>query len=426
MHANARRAITLAGGGPEAALLIGALAFFEREAKVRFDIWALSCIGAWVGIYYQQCEEGTQAEQTKKFFRERIYRENISYSRFPINGVFGPDIGALGRATIEFLLDVNNYRNIVLPGRIMGVVKDSFAFVGDTKRWNEGDFNKFLLEFLAAHPYSRFLTSLMYLSKVNGLSKIYYEDSSFLKSINFDALSKPGKPFIFHNAFNLNTKQIQLFGNRSIRDYKPITAQSLCACSALPYIEGTITFDGSEYCEGALVDTVNFKNLLEDAELMLGNKGAELDEVWVCKIVDDEQIRAPRNLCDALGNLCMLFAATVGDDDIKLFRYHARLEKGWCGQIVELEFGAKTNFDWSQQNFDDGFAAGWAAAQATWENYNRRVYEIDRDSIINAQHHWSRRHTVPGARGSSHTNRNTATKSRAPRAPRASPGHAKR
>ena len=287
--------------------------------------------------------------------------------------MFGPDIGALGRATIEFLLDVNNYRNIVLPGRIMGVVKDSFAFVGDTKRWNEGDFNKFLLEFLAAHPYGRFLTSLMYLSKVNGLSKIYYEDSSFLKSINFDALSKPGKPFIFHNAFNLNTKQIQLFANRSIRDYKPITAQSLCACSALPYIEGTITFDGSEYCEGALVDTVNFKNLLEDAELMLGNKGAELDEVWVCKIVDDEQIRAPRNLCDALGNLCMLFAATVGDDDIKLFRYHARLEKGWCGQIVELEFGAKTNFDWSQQNFDDGFVAGWAAAQATWENYNRGV-----------------------------------------------------
>ena len=102
MHANARRAITLAGGGPEAALHIGALAFFEQEAKIRFDIWALSCIGAWVGIYYQQCEEGKQAEQTKSFFRKRIYRDNISYDRFPINAVFGPDLGALGRATIEF------------------------------------------------------------------------------------------------------------------------------------------------------------------------------------------------------------------------------------------------------------------------------------------------------------------------------------
>ena len=68
MNVNARRAITLAGGGPEAALEIGALAFFEQEAKIRFDIWALSCVGAWVGVYYNQCGEGKQAEQTRKFF----------------------------------------------------------------------------------------------------------------------------------------------------------------------------------------------------------------------------------------------------------------------------------------------------------------------------------------------------------------------
>ena len=43
-----------------------------------------------------------------------------------------------------------------------------------------------MFEFLATHPYSRFLTSLIYLSNVNGLSKVYYEDSSFLKSIKFN------------------------------------------------------------------------------------------------------------------------------------------------------------------------------------------------------------------------------------------------
>ena len=397
MHAIQRRAITLGGGGPEAALHIGALAFFEQEAKIRFDIWGLSCIGAWVGIYYQQCEEGKQAEQTKSFFREQVFRDNISYERFPINAVFGPDIVAIFRATMEFLSNPENYRDIVLPDRIMAVAKDSFAFLGDTKRWNEGDFSKFLLEFFAAHPYSRFLTSLMYLSNVNGLTKTYYEDSSFLKSIKFDDLSKPGKPFIFHNAFNLNSKQIQLFANRQIRDsYKPITAQSLCACSALPYIEETITFDGSEYCEGALVDTVNFKNLLEDAHLMLGDNGAELDEIWVCKIVNQEQIRPPRNLCDAMGNLCMLFAATVGDDDVKLFKYHARLDKKppWTGQIVEINFGVETTFDWSQKNFDKGFTAGWNAAQAAWDKYNRGEYKVDPNTIIEAQKHWSRLYTA--------------------------------
>lgn len=91
MHANTRRAIALAGGGPEAGLQIGALAFFEQEAKVRFDIWALSCIGAWVGIYYQQCKNGEPAKQTRHFFRKQVFREDISYERFPINGVFGLD-----------------------------------------------------------------------------------------------------------------------------------------------------------------------------------------------------------------------------------------------------------------------------------------------------------------------------------------------
>ena len=279
MHAIPRRAITLAGGGPEAALHIGALAFFEQEAKISFDIWALSCIGAWVGIYYQRCEEGKQAEQTRSFFREQVFRDDISYERFPINAVFGPDIVALSRATMEFLSNPESYRDIVLPDRIMAVAKDSFAFLGDTKRWNEGDFSKFLLEFLAAHPYSRFLTSLMYLSNLSGLTKTYYKGSSLLNSMQIEEL-KNRKPFIFHNAFNLNSKQLQLFANRVISDsYKPISPESLCACSALPYIEETVTFDGSEYCEGALVDTVNFENLLDDTPLMLGDNGAELDEI---------------------------------------------------------------------------------------------------------------------------------------------------
>jgi len=391
MNATPRRAITLAGGGPEAGLHIGALAFFEQE-KVHFDIWALSCIGAWVGIYYQQCEEGKQAEQTREFFREQVFRDDISYERFPVNAVFGPDLSALGRATIEFLSNPANYHDIVLPDRIMAVVKDSLALLGDTKRWNEGDFSKFWLEFLAAHPYSRFLTSLMYLSNMSGLSKIYYENSSFLKSINFSALEEPGKPFIYHNAYNLDSRKLQLFANRPFRDYKKISPESLCACSALPYIEETITFGGSEYCEGALVDTVNFRDLLDHAELMLGDKGPELDEVWVSKIVDYEEIRAPRNLCDAMGNLCMLFAATVGDDDVKLFKYHARLDRPqpWTGQIVDIDFGGKTNFDWNQKNFDNGFDVGWHAAETAWKQYKSGDYKVDPNAVIEARKHWSR------------------------------------
>ena len=35
-------------------------------------------------------------------------------------------------------------------------------------------------------------------------------------------------------------------------------------CSALPFIEGTVEIGGVTYCEGALVDTVNFESLLEE------------------------------------------------------------------------------------------------------------------------------------------------------------------
>ncbi|MGZ8367283.1 MAG: patatin-like phospholipase family protein [Rhodoplanes sp.] len=80
-----KRAIALAGGGPAAALHIGALEYL-REQGIAFDkrddVWALSCIGAWVGIVYNQCDKGAEVEQTKRFFRDNVYRDDISYSRF--------------------------------------------------------------------------------------------------------------------------------------------------------------------------------------------------------------------------------------------------------------------------------------------------------------------------------------------------------
>ena len=414
-----KRAIALAGGGPAAALHIGALEYLN-EHGIKFDqpddVWALSCIGAWVGIVYNQFDKGKEPEQTRKFFREKVYRDDLSYSRYPINAVFGPDIVSLTRAAVEFMADIESYRNLVLPGKALDFVRQALAFSVDPKQWNQGDLSKLALEFNAAHPAMRFLTSFMYLSNLNGLSRMYYKNSTFLNSIDFDRLKDNGKPFIFHNAFNLATKKIELFSNRQppkarlkfdgvkpmigstgisvvdvygrARDgqsesqiahecgltlsavrgaidfatknekYKSISAQTLCACSALPYIEETVRFeDGTEYCEGALVDTVNFQDLVEDHD--------NVDEIWVSKIVDFEQVNAPKNMCDALGNLCMLFAATVGDDDIRLFKYKSRLEneKPWLGEVIEIDFGEFTNFDWNHTNFDRGVDAGRKAAE---------------------------------------------------------------
>ena len=67
-----RRAITLAGGGPAAGLHLGAL---ERlaEADIHFDVWALSCIGAWVGVIYHQCDPGKEPNRRISSFMTMFF-----------------------------------------------------------------------------------------------------------------------------------------------------------------------------------------------------------------------------------------------------------------------------------------------------------------------------------------------------------------
>jgi len=72
-----RRAITLGGGGPAAGLHIGVLEALAAE-NITFDVWALSCIGAWVGIVYNQFDkekvkDKDRAEQTYQFFRDGVF-----------------------------------------------------------------------------------------------------------------------------------------------------------------------------------------------------------------------------------------------------------------------------------------------------------------------------------------------------------------
>jgi predicted acylesterase/phospholipase RssA len=371
-----KRAITLAGGGPAAGLHIGALQRLA-EADIKFDVWALSCIGAWVGLVYNQSDPGKEPEQTYKFFRDGVFRDDVSYSRFPVNTVFGSNNFTNTRAIIDFALDPKSYQDIWLPDKMMESARETLSFLTDRSLWNEGDFNRWVLNHvLASNPFVRYWTSMLYMSKIPGLSRINYPESSFMKAIKFDRLYQGEKPFIFHNAWNITKQSLDLFSNKPTfhrkHTYGKITPASLCACSALPYVEETVEIDGDIYCEGALVDTVNFKQLLEDHP--------DLDEVWISRIVDAKQVKAPRNIAEALGNLCMLFAATVGEDDVKLFRYHVQEEGKWHGKIIEIGVSSGINFEWSHANLDLGRELGYQAADKTIDAYhNGKVPHHKRD-----------------------------------------------
>lgn len=364
-----KRAITLAGGGPAAGLHIGALEYLDKMG-MKFDVWALSCIGAWVGLVYNQSKEGKEVEETYDFFRNGVFRDDVSYSRFPVNTVFGTDWVDSMQTWMNFVSNPKSYENLFLPDKMVESFQRTMNFMADPKKWNKGDYNRWILnEVLAVNPAARFWASLMFLSGVTGLSRIYYPDSEFLKAIDFEKLYDKGKPYIFHNAWNLTQQRLELFANQAVknRKYKKISAASLCACSALPYIEETVQIDDDVYCEGALVDTVNFRHLIEDHP--------DLDEIWINRIVDADQIRKPENLHDGLANLCQLFAATVGEDDVKLFKYHLQYDpvppgrKRWAGTIVEIHVASGINFHWDHENLDKGREQGRRNAEAAYKAY---------------------------------------------------------
>jgi predicted acylesterase/phospholipase RssA len=370
-----RRAITLGGGGPAAGLHIGVLDALAAR-NIKFDVWALSCIGAWVGIVYNQFEkEKDRPEQTFQFFKDHVFRDDESYERFPINTVFGPDWRANSKALNKFISDADNYKDFVWdPYKMMDSFQESMSLLfsrmseDDDKRkkfekLDEGDINGWILnQAMAPNPLVRYLTSMMYLSNITGLSRINYPNSAFMKGIKFERLFPNGNenaPFIFHNAWNLDKQELALFSNRRTGDKAydgAISASTLCACSALPFVEETVKLGEDTYCEGALVDTVNFQTLIE-------NHGHEIDEIWVSRIVDSKQIRKPDNLHDALANLCQLFAATVGEDDVKLFKYHLKEENKWKGTVVEIHVPAHINFKWNHSNLEQGRKLGRAAAE---------------------------------------------------------------
>jgi predicted acylesterase/phospholipase RssA len=380
-----KRAITLGGGGPAAGLHIGILDALEKH-DIKFDVWSLSCIGAWVGIVYNQFEGANKADQTHKFFKEYVFRDDQSYSRFPINSVFGTNWSGNTEALWKFISDPANLRDVWLPDRMIRAFADTVSMFWDpNNKWDLGDVNGWILnQVLAPNPFVRYLASMMFLSEINGLSRINYPDSTFMKRINFKRLhGRNGEevPSIVHNAFDLDHRELALFANREMKSKRyrgDIGPSTLCACSALPFVEETVEINNVTYCEGALVDTVNFVDLIEEH--------ADLDEIWVCRIVDRKQIHKPKNLHDALANLCQLFAATVGEDDVKLFEYHVAYDnlpsgKKWNGTVVEIHVPHHIDFKWNHSNLDKGVELGRKAATTAIHAYGAAGGRYASDNI---------------------------------------------
>jgi hypothetical protein len=223
-------------------------------------------------------------------------------------------------------------------------------------------------DIIAVHPFCRFLTSLIYRSGMTGLARMYYPDhpnSGIHFDIEWSNLFLPDRPVLYFTAYNLTDQRPEVFINR--RDhhlYKPMTIQTLMACSALPYLLEPIEIDGKIYCEGATVDTVNFRDLIDNHP--------DLEEIWVVRILAKNQIHPPRTLLDAFTNLVMLFASTTSEDSIALFRLYLQ-ELGSRVRIIEVPVYGDIVYEWSYSNLQQSIQGAYDEADKVVKAYRPRM-----------------------------------------------------
>lgn len=372
-----RRAIALAGGGPAVGLSLGTLKRLEEESDISFQVTSTACIGAWLAVAYYQAPPGRRLASAEAFFRQVFQPEDV-YSRFPIPPIFAPNFSKMLDNTMQFILDPKNYENLVVPHKIEESARELFNFICNPGQWKPAYVNPLILNsVMAANPISRFFTSMIYLSPSTGLAQMFYPDSPMLAKLDFQALSGPDTPHIYHNAYNLTQQRLDLFCNKPDKGLPAISARSLCACSALPFIEDTIDINGETFCEGATVEAINFMNLLDNHP--------DLEEVWVSRILDRKQIQKPENLYDALNDLIMLFAATASENDVKLFKQHIK-DTGSKVKLIEIPVGQDVNYDWTHKNLDRGIQDGYKATSDIIAQY--RAGELTETEVESVEPDW--------------------------------------
>jgi|SRR5262245_32278416 len=91
-------------------------------------------------------------------------------------------------------------------------------------------------------------------------------------------------------------------------------------------------------------------------------------------------VRWPETLHDALANLCQLFGATVGEDDVKLFKFHVKENDSsedpdlaklkFTGMIIEIEVSDQV-ISTGRTKISRIRKYGAESAEDAWKLYNK-------------------------------------------------------
>ncbi len=359
-----KRAIALSGGGPPVGTQVGALKALD-EFGIEFDVFSTDCIGSWTACIFNSHPPHKRIEKLEEFYKLCFVKDDI-FEGFSVPvDIFVTDYFEELRLMLAKAADLSIYQDLFLPHRIYEYMQHYLnpanfpkSTVDLSLMWTKG---------LSLNPFCRLLFKLMYRTEKSGRSWLLgpgdHGADIVDNYIDFDRLMRIQER-IYVNAYNLTQKRIDLFTNRlNPETCKTITLDALKANSSiLGYLQNR-EIDGDKYCEGSVVDTVNFKHLKEHIH--------DLEEVWVLNILDYKTVRPPRNQLEADLLGVELPFTTIAHDDVKLFECYVK-QNGYANKIkvVRIDMSYKDlDFFWKWSTLEKGIEIGYQGAVKTINDY---------------------------------------------------------
>lgn len=322
----ARSALVISGGAPNATLVAGALVAFH-ELGIHFDVVSTAGAGALLGLMYLAPKNGDPVATLKGLAEMGI--ADPLYEQFPVNFKVFNKPGAMADV-YRHLLGIN-------------------PLIDQLKRWPTQD------------PFSQWLKDGAELvlacacpSDLNPESTGLCAHVPFVEEIIDFAQIKQIDPTFYVNAYNLSTHQM---ANWDQHEVDPLHLQ---AALSFPFIYPPTQIGKEFFIEGAVIDSMNFKDLLKNHP--------DLEEIVIFDILGAERLlRAPRDLYDAWVMSIITPLVEISRDDIKIFE--DRYKGDICLHKVPLLEGIPSEalpevFDWSRSNLNRLYEIGHTQAHA--------------------------------------------------------------
>jgi predicted acylesterase/phospholipase RssA len=333
------KALVLGGGAPNLTLMSGALsALIEREVK--FDVVSTAGAGTFIGLLYAAPKGDSPLQALKDTINIGI--SDWIYQFFPVNYKVYQKPGA-GAQIYRNLLD-----QLPWAKAISGLEHPS--------------------------PLQRLFTDWVQLvlcsfspSDLTPMSKGLCAHMPFITDwVDFDTLREVDFEF-YINAYNITDRHMDIFSK------KEITLEHYFACASFPFLYPPKRVNGKLYFEGAAVDCLNYKSLVE--------KHPEVDTIVVFDVLgSDKLFREPRDLYDAWVLSIITPLVEIARDDTKIFelKYNRGPDGKALRKLLKVEFDIPTEhlpqvLDWSYSNLKTLFDIGYQSGSTFYEEHRREL-----------------------------------------------------